>query len=91
MEKGEEKAYDDWVENYKKASEEILDDLRYKTYYSNAWNALNGFYRCLKAHRLKLAKMDVADRVDFYFIGGVYAESTESAYRRFISKVLERI
>jgi hypothetical protein len=83
--------YREWREAYRIESERQLEEIRYKSYYNQAWNALNGFYRCLKAHSGHLMGKDIADRVDFYFQGAPYAESTERTYRRFIGKVLERI
>jgi len=83
--------YHAWRVRFQEAAQAIVAETAGKTYGPQVYCALNGFCQHLRARAPENVGVPFADVVDRYFFGGVYADSTERMYRRWIRKAIDRM
>lgn len=82
-------SYHAWIAKWKIAAELFLHEIREKSWYPQAYCAVNGFWRHLDTHASQNAGRSYAEIVDGYFALPIYAQSTERMYRRWIRRVFD--
>jgi len=84
--------YQAWRGRFQAAAQELVGELAGKSYGPQVYCALNGFCQYLRARAPEIVGAPLFSAVvDRYFFGGVYAESTERMYRRWIRKVVDKM
>ena len=91
VEVSKEDDYHAWLVRFQVAAQELVADTAGKSYGSQVYCALNGFCQYLKARAPEVMLKEFSEAVDWYFFGGVYAESTERMYRRWIRKTIDKM
>ena len=86
-----EDQYQAWRVRFQGAAQSIVEDTAGKSYGPQVYCALNGFCQYLRARASEVMHRSFPEAVDWYFYGGVYADSTERMYRRWIRKTIDRM
>jgi hypothetical protein len=89
VESCESEKYTKWVAAFQVAADKYLNTLQTKSYFEQAYGSLNGFWKHLNAYEKENVGKTAAEIVDGYFAFGIYAESTERLYRRWIRRVID--